>query len=80
MDGQRVEATPATKSKRWAAADRPNRAGGHAHPDPSKHKNPLDVWEIDGRGVRGQAAAAARIGQRLFLFSDHASARVRNFT
>ena len=49
IDGSRVEATPATEVQTLGGAERPNVPVARPIPIHRKHKNPLDVWEIDGR-------------------------------
>src|SRR5579862_3320004 len=49
IDGSRVEATPATEVQTLGGPDRPNVPVASPIPIHRKHKNPLDVWEIDGR-------------------------------
>jgi len=53
IDGRHVEATPAAEIQVLGGAERPNVPGtpGRLPPLPplKKHKNPLNVWEIDGR-------------------------------
>lgn len=48
-DGRNLEATPATEVQTLGGAQRPNVPTGSPIPIHKKHKNPLDVWEIDGR-------------------------------
>jgi hypothetical protein len=49
VDGRHVEATPADEVQTLGGAERPNVPVGSPIPIHRKHKNPLDVWEIDGR-------------------------------
>jgi|SRR5581483_10444955 len=48
-DGRGVEATPASEVQTLGGVERPNVPVGTPIPIRRKHKNPLDVWEIDGR-------------------------------
>ncbi|MGD0133699.1 MAG: hypothetical protein ABSE57_16735 [Bryobacteraceae bacterium] len=48
IDGQRVEATPADEVQTLGGPDRPDVPVARPIPIHRKHKNPLDVWEIDG--------------------------------
>ncbi len=48
IDGQRVEATPADEVQTLGGTDRPDVPVARPIPIHRKHKNPLDVWEIDG--------------------------------
>jgi hypothetical protein len=49
VDGRQVEATPADEVKTLGGTDRPNiQTTTNPLPKLHKHKNPLDVWEIDG--------------------------------
>jgi hypothetical protein len=50
VDGDRVEATPSDEVRTLGGVERPNVPVGTPIPIRHKHKNPLDVWEIDGRG------------------------------
>src|SRR5580692_5193227 len=50
-DGERAEATPSEEVRTLGGVDRPDVPVGTPIPIRHKHKNPLDVWEIDGRGL-----------------------------
>src|ERR1700749_255351 len=47
IDGHRVEATPADEVKTLGGTERPGVPVATPIPIRRKHKNPLDVWEID---------------------------------
>jgi hypothetical protein len=49
IDGRSVEATPAAEVQTLGGVERPNVPVGTPIPIRRKHKNPLDVWEVDGR-------------------------------
>jgi hypothetical protein len=49
IDAHDLEATPADEVQTLGGVDRPNIPVGTPIPIHRKHKNPLDVWEIDGR-------------------------------
>ena len=49
-DGRHVEATPASDIQVLGGTERPNMPTGRPLPPLRKHKNPLNVWEIEGRG------------------------------
>jgi hypothetical protein len=49
IDGRRVEATPASEVQTLGGPQRPDVPVASPIPIHRKHKNPLDVWEIDGR-------------------------------
>jgi len=49
--GDRVRATPASEVKFAHGPSRPTTVTG---PIAIKHKNPLDVWEIEGRGLAAE--------------------------
>src|ERR1700734_2679131 len=50
VDGRRVEATPADEVQTLGGTDRPNiQTTTNPLPKLHKHKNRLEVWEIDGR-------------------------------
>jgi hypothetical protein len=48
VDGRNLDATPADEVKTLGGPDRPDVPVGRPIPIHRKHKNPLDVWEIDG--------------------------------
>jgi len=50
VDGRHVEATPADEVQTLGGVERPHVNTPTPLPIHRKHKNPLDVWEIDGRG------------------------------
>lgn len=47
--GRNLDATPADEVKTLGGAERPSVPVASPYPIHRKHKNPLDVWEIDGR-------------------------------
>jgi len=49
VDNRQVEATPSTEVQTLGGTDRPKVPVASPIPIHRKHKNPLDVWEIDGR-------------------------------
>jgi len=49
-DGRNLDATPAEDVKTLEGAERPDVPVARPIPIHRKHKSPLDVWEIDGRG------------------------------
>jgi len=49
VDGKHLDATPADEVKVLGGVDRPDVPVARPIPIKHKHKNPLDVWEIDGR-------------------------------
>jgi hypothetical protein len=50
IDGHSLDATPANEVQTLGGTDRPNiQTATNPLPKLHKHKNPLDVWEIDGR-------------------------------
>jgi len=51
IDGHQLEATPAGEVQTLGGAERPNVPVASPIPIHRKHKNPLDVWEIDGRSL-----------------------------
>jgi len=54
--GAKVEATPAKEVKYAHSVGRPRTIPGPTGPIPIKNKkNPLDVWEIEGRALTAQA-------------------------
>jgi hypothetical protein len=51
VDGRHVEATPADEVQTLGGTERPKVPTPSPIPIHRKHKNPLDVWEIDGRSL-----------------------------
>ncbi len=58
VDGRQVEATPADEVQTLGGTDRPNVPVARPIPIHKKHKNPLDVWEIDGRSFAAKLLPA----------------------
>jgi hypothetical protein len=58
IDGHRVEATPADEVQTLGGAERPDVPVASPIPIHRKHKNPLDVWEIDGRSFAAKLLPA----------------------
>lgn len=54
FDGHNLDATPADEVKTLGGVERPNVPVGRPIPIHRKHKNPLDVWEIDGRSFNAK--------------------------
>jgi hypothetical protein len=68
IDGRRVEATPADEVKTLGGADRPGVPVATPIPIRRKHKNPLDVWEIDGRSFAAKLLPAHESASGFFYF------------
>src|ERR1700679_2498748 len=58
VDNRQLEATPATEVQTLGGTDRPNVPVAAPIPIHRKHKNPLDVWEIDGRSFAAKLLPA----------------------
>lgn len=58
IDGHRVEATPADEVQTLGGTGRPDVPVASPIPIHRKHKNPLDVWEIDGRSFAAKLLPA----------------------
>jgi hypothetical protein len=58
VDGRRIEATPADEVQTLGGAERPSVPVASPIPIHRKHKNPLDVWEIDGRSFAAKLLPA----------------------
>src|SRR6202522_3645705 len=58
VDGRRVEATPADEVQTLGGTERPNVPVASPIPIHHKHKNPLNVWEIDGRSFAAKLLPA----------------------
>ena len=71
-DGHHVEATPADEVQTLGGADRPRVPTPSPLPIHRKHKNPLDVWEIDGRSFAAKLLPAHDSVSRVFLFPGRA--------
>ena len=57
-DGRHVEATPADEVQTLGGTERPHVPTPTPIPIHRKHKNPLDVWEIDGRSFSAKLLPA----------------------
>jgi hypothetical protein len=68
VDGRQVEATPADEVQTLGGAERPNVPVGSPIPIHHKHKNPLDVWEIDGRSFAAKLLPAHESAHGFFYF------------
>jgi hypothetical protein len=70
LDGKSVDATPAEEVKTLGGAERPNVPVGRPIPIPlsRKHKNPLDVWEIDGRAFSAKLLPPHESANGFFYF------------
>jgi hypothetical protein len=67
-DGHHVEATPADEVQTLGGADRPRVPTPSPLPIHRKHKNPLDVWEIDGRSFSAKLLPAHDSVSGFFYF------------
>ncbi len=71
-DGRHMEATPASDVQVLGGPDRPNVAGGGGRIPPlpplKKHKNPLNVWEIEGRSFAAKLLPAHESANGFFYF------------
>jgi len=68
VDGRNLEATPADEVKTLGGPDRPNVPVGRPIPIHRKHKNPLDVWEIDGRSFAAKLLPPHESANGFFYF------------
>jgi hypothetical protein len=69
VDGRRVEATPANEVQTLGGTERPNiQTTTNPLPRLHKHKNPLDVWEIDGRSFAAKLLPAHESASGFFYF------------
>jgi len=68
IDGRRIEATPADEVQTLGGAERPDVPVGSPIPIHRKHKNPLDVWEIDGRSFAAKLLPAHESAHGFFYF------------
>jgi hypothetical protein len=68
IDGRSVDATPADDVKTLGGVERPNVPVGTPIPIHRRHKNPLDVWEIDGRAFAAKLLPAHESANGFFYF------------
>jgi hypothetical protein len=68
IDGRQVEATPAGEVQTLGGAERPNVPVVSPIPIHRKHKNPLDVWEIDGRSFAAKLLPPRESANGFFYF------------
>lgn len=70
-DRRRVEATPASEVKYIQGPDRPGMVTGPipgGKPRLSRRRNPLDVWEIEGRAFLARVLPARQTASGFFYF------------
>jgi len=68
IDGKSVDATPADDVQTLGGVDRPNVPVVTPVPIHRKHKNPLDVWEIDGRAFAAKLLPPHQAASGFFYF------------
>jgi hypothetical protein len=68
IDGRQVEATPADEVQTLGGTERPNVPVARPIPIHKKHKNPLDVWEIDGLSFAAKLLPAHESAHGFFYF------------
>ncbi|MGA2878419.1 MAG: hypothetical protein ABSG13_05665 [Bryobacteraceae bacterium] len=68
VNGHQVEATPAGEVQTLGGTDRPNVPVASPIPIHRKHKNPLDVWEIDGRSFAAKLLPPHESANGFFYF------------
>jgi len=69
IEGRQVEATPADEVQTLGGTDRPNiQTTTNPLPKLHKHKNPLDVWEIDGRSFAAKLLPPHESAHGFFYF------------
>ncbi len=69
VDGRRVEATPAEEVQTLGGTERPNvQTTTNPLPRLHKHKNPLAVWEIDGRSFAAKLLPPHESANGFFYF------------
>lgn len=67
-DGRHLDATPPDEVQTLGGAQRPNVPTPTPIPIHRKHKNPLDVWEIDGRSFSAKLLPAHDSVNGFFYF------------
>ena len=70
LDGRHVEATPGAEIRQLGGAERPSVPSGSPLPRIRKRKNPLDVWEIDGRAFAARLLPAHESANGFFYFQS----------
>jgi hypothetical protein len=68
IDGRHLEATPAEEVQTLGGAERPDVPVARPIPLHRKHKNPLDVWEIDGRSFAAKLLPPHESANGFFYF------------
>src|ERR1700733_5508893 len=68
IDGRNIDATPADEVKTLGGAERPNVPVARPLPIHRNHKNPLDVWEIDGRSFAAKLLPPHESANGFFYF------------
>src|ERR1700678_1241037 len=68
VDGRHIDATPADEVQTLGGPERPNVPVGSPIPIHRKHKNPLNVWEIDGRSFSAKLLPAHESVHGFFYF------------
>jgi hypothetical protein len=68
LDGHNLDATPADEVKTLGGAERPNVPVARPIPIHRNHKNPLDVWEIDGRAFAAKLLPVHESASGFFYF------------
>jgi len=68
IDGRQVESTPADEVQTLGGAARPDVPVASPIPIHRKHKNPLDVWEIDGRSFAAKLLPPHESAHGFFYF------------
>jgi hypothetical protein len=67
-EGRHLEATPADEVQTLGGTERPNVPTASPIPIHRKHKNPLDVWEIDGRSFSAKLLPPHEAAHGFFYF------------
>lgn len=68
FDGHNLDATPADEVQTLGGTPEPKVPVGSPIPIHRKHKNPLDVWEIDGRAFAAKLIPAHESASGFFYF------------
>jgi len=68
VDGRHLEATPGADVRQLGGADRPSVPSSSPLPRLTKHKHPLDVWEIDGRAFTAKLIPPHESANGFFYF------------
>jgi len=71
IDGRHVDATPASDVQLLGGGERPRMPNGSPLPPLKKRKNPLNVWEIEGRSFAAKLLPPHESAHGFFYFQTN---------